>query len=515
VVFREKMKLATPGDASGPSFFSVLRSGWRRIFPGSRAPGHQDSASLGQDFAKLDCSPELHGLIDALRLIRRRILSNAFLSNSTVWSGWILIGLIAAGALSATLLGWVIVAAILAATGVVAILFWTVRTRLSIYETACHLDAVARLQDRVSTAIYLGDIKNPDGIVLRQRVDAVSRLAKVDPKGLFPLRMPASARHALLLALIFGGLFVYRIHHKPPLIALLQTTARSSLVQSIFSPLVHAMERDLQRTMALVGLKPEPQADEVRAGEAMPTPEDLWPSGDDKGAAKAEAQQNPGDANNNDAQDEMQEQGDQNGLPSADSQQQEAGTEPQEGKDGSNNEGNSPTAADAQGSQSEKQSLSQSLMQALKNMMQNQKSNNRGSQKPQSPDQSGAQSGDSHQPGTTESDQQSRGNSDSKEKSQTSSNGAGSQPGAKELRKVPEETRAGSAVPDRVALEASGFKEQTRMRVETETGTAKLGVRDGSSQAAAVINGAEQENIPARYRLYVQHYFEHADTGTQ
>ena len=51
------------------------------------------------------------------------------------------------------------------------------------------------------------------------------------------------------------------------------------------------------------------------------------------------------------------------------------------------------------------------------------------------------------------------------------------------------------------------------MRVDTETGTAQLALRDASPQAEAVINGAEQENIPARYRLYVQRYFEHADSG--
>ena len=68
-------------------------------------------------------------------------------------------------------------------------------------------------------------------------------------------------------------------------------------------------------------------------------------------------------------------------------------------------------------------------------------------------------------------------------------------------------------MPDRVALEASGLKEQIRMRALPETGTAQLPTRDVSSSAAAVINGAEQENIPARYRLYVQHYFEHAEDG--
>jgi hypothetical protein len=53
------------------------------------------------------------------------------------------------------------------------------------------------------------------------------------------------------------------------------------------------------------------------------------------------------------------------------------------------------------------------------------------------------------------------------------------------------------------------------MKVATETGTAQLGVRDISPQQDAVINGAEQENIPARYRFYVQRYFEHSNAGKQ
>jgi len=463
----------------------------------------------------------LHGLIDTLKLIRRRILTNTFLGGSIAWSAWILIGLIAAGAVSAKLAGWIIFSILLATAGMTAILAWTVRTRLSTYETACRLDAAAGLQDRVSTAIYLGDIKNPVGMVQRQRGDAVSRLAKVDSGGLFPVRMPAAARHALLLVLVFAGLFVYRLHHKPPLVALLQTTVRSSLVQSIFSPLVHAMERDLQRTLVLAGVKPEPQAEVNRTGDSMPSNENLWPTGEEKTDENTEGKQGSLDQNELGEQDELQGPGDQ--LPSADSEQQEGGKESQEGRNENEAAGNTPTpTADAQGAESDRQSLMQTLTQALKNMLSNppkQPSNDRGDHKAQPPNAQGAsQSGDAHQPGTTESDknQQARGSSDPSEKqTQTSANGAGNQPGAKDLRKPSEEPHPGSAVPDRVALEASGFKDQTHMRVEMETGTARLGVRDGSTQTDVVINGAEQENIPARYRLYVQHYFEHADNAVQ
>jgi hypothetical protein len=158
-------------------------------------------------------------------------------------------------------------------------------------------------------------------------------------------------------------------------------------------------------------------------------------------------------------------------------------------------------------------------MQALKNMMSNspnQQPSNRQNQQPPN-GQGTPQSGNSQQPGATESDKrgESRGNSDAKQKAtQTASEGAGSQQGTKELRKD-QEAHPVNAVPDRVALEASGFKEQTRMKIATETGTAQLAVGNQAAQQDAVVNGSEQENIPARYRFYVQRYFEHADTGKQ
>ena len=51
------------------------------------------------------------------------------------------------------------------------------------------------------------------------------------------------------------------------------------------------------------------------------------------------------------------------------------------------------------------------------------------------------------------------------------------------------------------------------MRMNTEAGTAQMPTHDVSPQANAVVNGAEQENIPARYRMYVQRYFEHVEDG--
>jgi hypothetical protein len=516
LLLREKIKLVVPGEFSGRASFSALRDFWRRIYSGDHTQSPENQILLARTFDRRASSPELRGLIATLKTIRQRILANTLLLGWTKWFVWLLIGLIVVAAVSVKLAGALLFAAVLAAVGAAAILTWTWRNRPSNYETARRFDSAAGLKDRLSTAIFLGGVEDPDGMIGEQRKDALARLTKVDPRGFFPLQSPGNIRRASVLVLVAAGLFAYRVHHKPPLISLLQTTARSQLVQSIFSPIVHAMEKDLQRTMALVTMKPDATGEETRRGDAASNSEDLWKANDDKGPG-AEDQNNSADAGDQ-QQDEIQAPGSQEGDPSGEARQQESNSQSQQGKSGNDNaDGKSQEQSEQQGPEG-RQSLGQSLMQALKNMMSNspnQQSSNRQNQQPPN-GQGTPQSGNSQQPGATESDKrgESRGNSDAKQKAtQTASEGAGSQQGTKELRKD-QETHPVNAVPDRVALEASGFKEQTRMKVATETGTAQLAVRDQSPQQDAVINGAEQENIPARYRFYVQRYFEHADNGT-
>ena len=517
MLLREKINLVVPGKFSGRACFSALRAFWRRASDKIRTPSRKDQASLPRGFDQNTCSPELHGLIATLKTVRQRILANTLLRGWTKWSVWLLVGLVAVGAISAKLAGILLFIGILAAVGAAAILVWTWRNRLSNYQSARRLDSAAGLQDRISTAVYLGRLAHPEGMVREQRRDALAHLAKVDPRGFFPVRLPGNVRRASVLVLVVAGLFAYRIHHKPPLVSLLQTTARSQLVQSIFSPIVHAMEKDLQRTIALVTKNPDAAGEEIQRGDAASSSDDLWNASDDKGAG-AEDKKDSADAGLGDQpQDELQAPGDQEGAPYGEARQQDSYSQSQEGKSGSDSaDSKSQQQSEQQGPEG-RQSLGQSLMQALKNMMSNspnQQSNNRARQQPPN-GQGTPQSGNSHQPGATESDKrgESRGSSDAKQKAtQTASEGAGSQQGSKELRKD-QETHPVNAVPDRVALEASGFKEQTRMKIAPETGVAQLGVREVSPQQDAVINGAEQENIPARYRFYVQRYFEHADNG--
>jgi hypothetical protein len=515
LLLREKTNLVVPGEFSGRACFSALRKIWRQISSRVETQTHENQASLARFFDQRPRSPELHGLIDALKTIRKRILANTLLLSWTKLLVWMLVGLIAVAAVSSKLMGALLFLALLAAVGVAGISVWAWRNRPSNYEAARRLDSAAGLQDRISTAIYFGGTEDPDSITGRQRKDALAHLVKVEPRGFFPFQWPGNIKRAFVLALVASGLFAYRIHHRPPLISLLQTTARSQLVQSIFSPIVHAMEKDLQRTIALVTMKPEPAGDETQRGDAASNSDDLWKANDDKGP-DAEDQKDAADAGDQ-PQDQLQAPGNQEGNPSGEAQRQDNNSNSQEGKSGSDSaDSKSEQQSEQQGPEG-RQSLGQSLMQALKNMMSNspnQQSNNRASQQPPN-GQGTPQSGNSQQPGATESDKrgESRGNSDAKQKAtQTASEGAGSQQGTKELRKD-QETHPVNAVPDRVALEASGFKEQTRMKIATETGTAQLALRDLSPRQDAVINGAEQENIPARYRIYVQRYFEHADDG--
>ena len=514
MLLRQKINLLVPREFSGRAYFSACRDFWRQTSSGDQTHSQQKPISLARFFDQQPCSPELYGVIGKLKTIRQRILANTLLLRWTKWFVWMLIALIAVAAASTKLAGALFFIAVVAAVGAASVLVWTWRNRPSRYETARRLDSAAGLRDRVSTAIYLGGIADHDGMIGEQRRDALAHLVKVDPRGFFHLQWPGNARRASVLLLLAAGLFAYRIHHRPPLISLLQTTARSQLVQSILSPIVHAMEKDLQRTVALVTMKPEATGEELQRSDAASNSDDLWKADDQ--AAGAEEQKDAADAGEGDQpQDQLQAPGSQEGNPSGEARQ-DSNSQSQEGKSGNESADDKSQEQSEQQGPEGRQSLGQSLMQALKNMMSNspnQQSNNRAAQKPSG--QGTPQSGNSQQPGATESDKrgESRGNSDAKQKAtQTASEGAGSQQGSKELRKD-QESHPVNAVPDRVALEASGFKEQTRMKVATETGTAHLADRGLSPQQDAVVNGAEQENIPARYRFYVQRYFEHTDNG--
>jgi hypothetical protein len=523
LLLREKIDVAAPGEFSGRAYFSALRNFWRQLFTGSRTQYTGKHAALTQALNRSDqsaFSPELRGLLATLNKVRQRILVNTLLEGAANWSIWVLAALIVVAAASSRVAGELFFVGALAAIGAAVLVAWIWHHRPSSYESAQRLDRAAALKDRVSTAVFLGGISDPAGLIAEQRKDAVARAAKLEPRAYFPFEWPRNARRALVLLLIAAGLFVYRIHHRPLLVSLLENTVHSQLVQSMLSPIVHAMEKDLQRTLALVNRKPDAAGEDAQRADATSNTDDLWKA-DSNPAPAAEDKKDQQDAiAAEQEQDQMQTPGTEEGNPSGEPrQQQSSNSQSQEGKSGNENaDAKSQQDSEQQGPEG-KQSLGQSLMQALKNMLSNspnQQSNQRAAQQPPN-GQGTPQSGNSQQPGATESDKRgdSRGSSDTKQKAtQTASEGAGSQMGNKELRKD-QETHPVNAVPDRVALESGSFKDEMRMKVPTETGTAQLGLRDVSPQQDAVTNGAEQENIPARYRFYVQRYFEHADTAKQ
>jgi hypothetical protein len=513
---REKINAPVPGEFSGRGSLSAWRGKWRKFLIGDTAEIQDSQISLARNFDRQVCSPELQRLTETLQTIRLKILANTLLGGWMNWLVLVLLAIIVVAAVSARLSAPLLGVAVLAVAGAAGIAAWIWRNRPSHYETARRLDFVAELQDRLSTAVFMGGIADADGMIAEQRRDALARLEKVDPREIFRLKWPGNGRLAGALVLLAAGLCAYRVNHQPPLVSLLQSTARSQLVQSILAPLARALDKDLQRTIALVTMKPDTVGEETQRGDATSSSDDLWKA-DDKSAG-ADDQKDAADANAPDQQqDQMDAPGDQQGNPSGEARQQDSNSQSQESKSGNDSSDSKSQEQSEQTGPEGRQSMGQSLMQALKNMMSkspNQQSSNRANQQP--PNGEGTpQSGNSNQPGATESDKRgdSKGSSDAKQKAtQTASEGAGSQQGTKELRKD-QEMHPVNAVPDRVALEASGFKEQTRMKVATETGTAQLAVRDVSPRQDAVTNGAEQENIPARYRFYVQRYFEHADEG--
>src|SRR5262249_45311203 len=108
-------------------------------------------------------------------------------------------------------------------------------------------------------------------------------------------------------------------------------------------------------------------------------------------------------------------------------------------------------------------------------------------------------------------DQQGGEDSEQKNPQGTASGAGDSQAGNKDLKKsTPLSVKA---VPDRVPLQATNLKDQPLVNAGSEAGTAKVAVSNASAQDSAVINGAEQQDVPARYRTYVQRYFGHPDNG--
>ena len=507
----QKMQAAVTGRRSVSALLRSLKSAWVVVSIGLLMKPAGSTAP--PNFAEGASVPDLQSLIDAIRVVRRKVLANTALRSWVTWVCWVLAGMILLAAISPKLAIYTAGAGVLAAIGTALIFVWAWRTKPSVYDAACRLDSAAGLHDRASTALFFGAIANPEGIILLQRRDALARVSQVNSGRLFPIRVPALAVRAVILAVVVAGFFVYRMHYRPPLTALLQSTARSHLMQSLLAPLEHALEQNLQRNTVQADPKQDAQEDQKRISGSEQDSDALWATAAEQNEAQADAKKDAQEMDLSEQGEDEGQQGAQGGTQAGDSDT-EAEQQSQEGNNGSDSASNDSQNSEGQNSESGK-SLAQSLMQALKNMMSGQSGQRMPSQGNQPRSSQGMpQSGSSDQSGKEGDRQQNsqagRSNSDQKA-TQNNGNGAGNQPGSKEMK--PNPVLPVRAVPDRVALQSSTMKDQMRMRNGTETGTAHLAVRPLSPKAIAVINGREQENIPARYRLYVQHYFEHADNS--
>jgi hypothetical protein len=506
----QKMQAAVSGRRSVSALLHSLKSAWVVVSVGLLMKPARSLAP--PNFAENASVPELQSLLDAIRVVRRKVLANTVLRSWVTWVCWVLAGMILLAAISPKLAIYTAGTGVLAAIGTVLIFVWAWRTKPSAYDAACRLDSAAGLHDRASTALFFGAIANPEGIISLQRRDALARVSQVNSGRLFPIRAPALAARAVILAVVVAGFFVYRMYYRPPLTALLQSTVRSHLMQALLAPLEHALEQNLQRNTVQADPKQDAQEDQKRISGSEQDADALWATAAEQNEAQADAKKDAQEMDLAEQGEDEGQQGAQGGTQSGDSDTE--AEQSQEGNNGSDSASSDSQQGESQNSESGK-SLAQSLMQALKNMMSGQSGQRMPSQGNQQRSSQGMpQSGSSDQSGKEGDRQQNsqagRSNSDQKA-TQNNGNGAGNQPGNKELK--PNPALPVRAVPDRVALQSSTMKDQMRMRNGTETGTAHLAVRPLSPKAIAVINGRDQENIPARYRLYVQHYFEHADNG--
>jgi hypothetical protein len=483
---------------------------------------------------------ELDRLLSAVEAVRRRSLANRVLDDGAIWLSWILVGLFLAGAFTSRLRFAAISAAVLAVVGGFVSFVGNWRMRLSAYGAACQLDSAGGLYDRFSTALHFGAVEEPGGMILCQRRDALERLAHVDPRALFPIRRPRAAGRTLLLAVAVTGIFTYRTYHSAPLTALLQRASRAHLEQAILSPFERAKEllKRLTPEALVDALKGEKQPPDLTQAQSV---DDLSPKLERGGAAQDGSrleglrQEDSGEQ----LQDQSASQGQNEqagGTPPGDSRQAAAGGQSPE--NGQTNDNGNKSDADHPGdnqsdSNSVQQSVAQKVMQSLRNLVNDmmgrqpsessQSSSDRPQEGSQSPTQGGSPGGNSpnqasQSTGSSGDGPRPRmdprpGGASSENGTQNAGSGSGdesngSRPGSQQSgqnRPPP----AGNMVPDRVTLDTTDFRAQSRERTSAGPGNAQVPLREVSPQPVAAIKGAEQENIPLRYRLYVKRYFEH------
>lgn len=514
------MPLTTGAKINEGHFFTADR--WKSAF-GFRKET-EIAVPAEQKIAPHKYSSDLQGLLDLIRIARRRAVANDFAKRGLIWISWISAAVILGAAVSRQLIIVLVAGLVALAVAIAATAFQVWTRRVSDYRVACKLDEAAGLQDRLSTALFLSSSENREPMVIHQRRDALRRLPGLDAKRLMPIRMPSYALQTLTLALIAVVLLTYRVYFKAPILALVQTAANSRVEKAVISPLVGVVKKDL---MALVNHEPEvqqaaadaetvPGLPDAKNGDdpSQSNKDGMTPDGDwdeDSQAATSGDPADVGDPQTGDASAQGQGQDASQAADAPQNQQSADANQPNPSENG--NEKGSGQQQQA----GEQSSSSNSMLQALKNMMKNMSG-----QPSSSPGESGGQpsaSGSSQQAGNSpgqgaksdnskDSDQKDAGSSPgSKKPGGGAGNGSTPVPkeGPKNAPPLPKNT-----VADRVDLESNNFRQQGRIRTTSAVGMAQLPLQDIKPQPTAAIKGAEQENIPVRYRLYVQRYFEHS-----
>jgi hypothetical protein len=515
----------TRWTAAGSSWWKIGSfAGWRAALLGNPGSPVDDSALDRLARNKGKYSDDLRGLVDVIERVRRRVFANRFLGGWMVWLTWVFLGLIAAAGFRRQLKYVLISAICVAAGGVIASFAVGWWKRPSAYYCAREIDRAAGLSDRLSTALYFGSIECPDPMALRQRRDAVSKVGGLEPRALFPVRMPEFADRTVVLALIALALLAYRLHYNPPMMALLQRAATSQVAKAVMSPLAGAVKKEL---LSLVNrdeseIKEAPADAETVPGLAeSKSADDASQPGDKEGAAPGDMQDdsetatagaegNPSDPQGGNPSQAEGQDVNQAGNSSQNQQMADA-NQPPSGENGQNGSSQQQQAGN-------QQSSSSSVMQALKNLMKNMTG------QPTASDSEGQSSaaGSSQQPGSSSAQGEAKNDtpkdgSEQKENGSSSSSqkpGGGAGNGSTPVPKQPGKEAlppSKNLTADRVNLDASDFRQQGRVRTTSAAGTAQLPLRDIKPQPVTAIKGAEQENIPVRYRLYVQRYFEHSD----
>jgi hypothetical protein len=463
-------------------------------------------------------------------VVRRRILANRSLSYWLAFLDCILGALILAAAFSGHLKGATILGGVFIVAGAVGSFLLARRKGPSLYGAACQLDAMAGLQDRLSTTMHLAADENPGWMIFHQRRDALARLKNVNARALFPLKMPATVRRTAAIALVAAGLIAYRIEYGPPAFTLIHKAAQTRVAEAVIVPLVRAIE---SAPLNLFNRREPDVLDEEAAAAGMPNHDEKTPPVFPFGEPNANNSNGPGQQNSpglfptdskgnersNQAQNQMQSQG--NASQNPDQNHEQNGTNPNSQRGAS--DGKTPAANQSQSnggaSKGGQQSLGQKLVDALKQMMGNM-SGQDGNQSPSQPPPD-TQAPSTQGQGGQSSGRQGKGGqqaslNDDKAKVTPANSGAhsgagnGTQQQSAQKPPTPDAAQQNSAnlVPERVTLDASDFRVQTHPRAMPGPGTAEVPLTNASATGAATTNGAEQEDIPLRYRNYVQRYFD-------